>query len=68
MPELDLVTPESAVRDAWFLRSVPLGGAALSQALQRLRQWRTAKRHAAQEPRIAHGGFRRHGIEFGHHL
>ena len=35
MPELETVTPESATRDTWFLRSVPLGGSPLSQALQK---------------------------------
>lgn len=34
MPELETVTTENAVRDTWSLRSVPLGGSPLSQALQ----------------------------------
>ena len=53
MPEPDTVTSsESAARDTWFLRSVPLGGTALSQALQRdpaLHGWLAARPRSRAE-------------------
>ncbi len=61
MPELETVTPppDSAVRDTWFLRSVPLGGTPLSQALQRdpaLHGWLAARPHdrSAWAARVEH--------------
>lgn len=54
MPELDVVTSaaDSAIADEWMLRRVPLGGTALSRALQqdpRLHGWLEARPASADE-------------------
>lgn len=54
MPELDVVTSaaDSATADEWMLRRVPLGGTALSRALQEnpcLHDWLEARPRSADE-------------------